>query len=599
MKVILRYLKPYWFTAMLAVLLMAGEVAADLSQPALMSQIVDQGIKNRDLSMVLHKGLFMVALAFLGVLGGVGCAVFSSYSSQAMGCDMRHTAFRRIQSFSFTTLDRFSPASLITRLTSDVIQIQNFVMMMLRMMVRAPLLVVGGTYMIIHIDGKLARILLVVFPLLIGGTALIIGKGFPLFTKVQEKLDGLNRIIRENLAGVRVVKAFVRADYEKARFDRANQDLTEQTVRASTLISLTIPLLFLMMNVTIVALLWFGGVEVQTGHLSLGEIIAAVTYMTQILMSLTMIAFTIMAVSRTKASADRIQEIFQAPVEEYLGEKEPFRGALPGGVGPRRLEKALPPQKENVPAAVSLRFDGVSFRYRKEGGEAVLKNVSFNLDAGKTLGILGSTGAGKSTLLHLIPRFYEIESGQILLDGKDIRSYPLDELRSRCGMVFQQSILFSGTIRDNLRWGKEDATDEEIIEAARIAQAHDFIMSFPAGYDTLLEERGVNLSGGQKQRLALARALVRRPALLLLDDTTSAVDMATEARIQEGLKGLSSTVIIVAQRISSVIGADRIIILEHGSIVGMGTHQELLKENPVYQDMYQSQLGNGEEALYG
>ncbi|MEJ5188996.1 ABC transporter ATP-binding protein [Treponema sp. J25] len=599
MRVILRYLKPYWFTAMLAVLLMAGEVAADLSQPALMSQIVDQGIKNRDLEMVLHKGLVMVALAFLGVLGGVGCAVFSSYSSQAMGCDMRQAAFRRIQSFSFTTLDRFSPASLITRLTSDVTQIQNFVMMMLRMMVRAPLLVVGGTYMIIHIDGKLARILLVVFPLLIGGTALIIGKGFPLFTKVQEKLDGLNRIVRENLAGVRVVKAFVRADYEKARFDRANQDLTEQTVWASTLISLTIPLLFLMMNVTIVALLWFGGIEVQTGHLSLGEIIAAVTYMTQILMSLTMIAFTIMAVSRTKASADRIQEIFQAPVEEYLGEKEPFRGALPGGVGPRRLEKALPPQKENVPAAVSLRFDGVSFRYRKEGGEAVLKNVSFNLDAGKTLGILGSTGAGKSTLLHLIPRFYEIESGQILLDGKDIRSYPLDELRSRCGMVFQQSILFSGTIRDNLRWGKEDATDEEIIEAARIAQAHDFIMSFPAGYDTLLEERGVNLSGGQKQRLALARALVRRPALLLLDDTTSAVDMATEARIQEGLKGLSSTVIIVAQRISSVIGADQIIILEHGSIVGIGTHQELLKENPVYQDMYQSQLGNGEEALYG
>lgn len=595
MRVILRYLKPYWFTAMLAVLLMAGEVAADLSQPALMSQIVDQGIKNRDLSVVLHKGLFMVALAFLGMLGGVGCSIFSSYSSQAMGCDMRQAAFRRIQSFSFTTLDRFSPASLITRLTSDVIQIQNFVMMMLRMMVRAPLLVLGGTYMIIRIDGTLARILLVVFPLLIGGTALIIGKGFPLFTKVQEKLDGLNRIIRENLAGVRVVKAFVRADYEKARFDQANQDLTEQTVRASTLISLTIPLLFLMMNVTIVALLWLGGVEVQAGHLSLGQVIAAVTYMTQILMSLTMIAFTIMAVSRTKASADRLQEVFQAPIEEGEERKE----GLPGGLVSRKLEKALPPQKEKAPAAASLVFDRVWFRYRKEGGEPVLKNISFRLEAGKTLGILGSTGAGKSTLLHLIPRFYEIESGQILLDGKDIRAYPLEELRSLCGMVFQQSILFSGTIRDNLRWGKEDATDEEIIEAARIAQAHGFIMSFPAGYDTLLEERGVNLSGGQKQRLALARALVRRPALLLLDDTTSAVDMATEARIQEGLKGLSSTVIIVAQRISSVIGADQIIILEHGSIVGIGTHQELLKGNPVYQDMYQSQLGNGEEVLYG
>lgn len=572
---LLVYLRPYWRATLLAPLFMMVEVAANLLQPFLMAAIIDKGIANGDISYIIKLGLFMVGLALFGIVGGLGNVVFASIAAQSFGADLRQDMFRKIQAFSFVNLDKFQTASLITRLTNDVVQVQNMVLSMLRILVRAPLLSTGGIIMTFSINPGLASVLLVTIPVLTLSLVLIIKKGFPLFSAVQKKLDKVNAVMRENLTGVRVVKAFVRADYEKKRFGEANSDFKAITLKASRMVGMTMPLMMLIMNLSIVAVVWFGGIRVNSGNMQVGQVMAFINYMTQILFSLLMIAFMLMMVSRAKASAERIVEVINTEVDI----------------------KDNPGASDKPLTLGEVCFENVSFRYPDAGGDPVLKNISFVALPGEKIAILGATGAGKTSLVNLIPRFYDVGGGRILLDGRDVREIKLDTLRRSISMVLQESVLFSGTILENIRWGKAEAAEAEVQEAARAAQAHDFITAFPDGYHTLVGQKGVNLSGGQKQRLAIARALLKRPAILILDDSTSAVDLGTEARIQEALKVMlkKTTCFIVAQRITTVLEADKILVLEHGEIAAMGTHQELLKSSAVYQDIYYSQMG--EEAV--
>ncbi|HQD50778.1 MAG TPA: ABC transporter ATP-binding protein [Defluviitaleaceae bacterium] len=573
MKKILTYLKPYRRTAILAPLLMFIEVIMDLLQPTLLSRIVDNGINAGNIDYIIKTGIIMISVAFIGGLGGFGCIISSTITSQNFATDLRSDLFKKIQSFSFSNLDKFKTGSLITRLTNDVTQVQNIVLMSLRIMVRAPLLFIGGIIMAMSINLKLTLILIISIPILIISVSLIIKKGFPLFTLVQEKIDRVNTVMRENLAGIRVVKAFVREEKEKARFHNANLELTETMINASKLISSTMPVMMLIMNLSIVAVLWFGGLQINAGAMKEGQLIAFINYLTQILFSLLMIAFILMMVSRAKISAERIIEVLETEVDikdaETARDIEITRG--------------------------EVIFENVSFQYTGAKGDAVLKNISFKAESGQTVAILGGTGSGKTTLVSLIPRLYDVSSGRILIDHQDIRNYKLNALRKGIGVVLQKSVLFSGTIRDNLKWGNKNVSDEKMIAACKAACAHDFIMSFPEQYDTLLGQGGVNLSGGQKQRLSIARALIKEPKILILDDSTSAVDMETESKIQKALKEMKGTTIfIIAQRISSVMNADKIIVLEDGEIVAEGRHEELLKTSPIYQDIYHSQIREGE-----
>ncbi|HOQ17245.1 MAG TPA: ABC transporter ATP-binding protein [Defluviitaleaceae bacterium] len=567
------YLKPYRRTAILAPLLMFIEVIMDLLQPTLLSRIVDNGINAGNIDYIIKTGIIMISVAFIGGLGGFGCIISSTITSQNFATDLRSDLFKKIQSFSFSNLDKFKTGSLITRLTNDVTQVQNIVLMSLRIMVRAPLLFIGGIIMAMSINLKLTLILIISIPILIISVSLIIKKGFPLFTLVQEKIDRVNTVMRENLAGIRVVKAFVREEKEKARFHNANLELTETMINASKLISSTMPVMMLIMNLSIVAVLWFGGLQINAGAMKEGQLIAFINYLTQILFSLLMIAFILMMVSRAKISAERIIEVLETEVDikdaETARDIEITRG--------------------------EVIFENVSFQYTGAKGDAVLKNISFKAESGQTVAILGGTGSGKTTLVSLIPRLYDVSSGRILIDHQDIRNYKLNALRKGIGVVLQKSVLFSGTIRDNLKWGNKNVSDEKMIAACKAACAHDFIMSFPEQYDTLLGQGGVNLSGGQKQRLSIARALIKEPKILILDDSTSAVDMETESKIQKALKEMKGTTIfIIAQRISSVMNADKIIVLEDGEIVAEGRHEELLKTSPIYQDIYHSQIREGE-----
>jgi len=568
---LLSYLKPYWRVVLLAPLLMIIEVICDLSQPNLLAKIVDDGIMKGNIQFILRTGLLMIGIAAIGMIGGIGCTIASSIASQNFGSDLRSDVFKKVQSFSFSNLDKFKTSSLITRLTNDIMQIQMLVLMSLRIVVRAPLLCIGGIIMTILINARLAMILLVSIPLLAIALSYVIKKSFPLFSIVQKKIDRVNAVIRENLSGVRVVKAFVRSDLEKSRFASTNEELMNTTFSAFTLVISVMPILMLVMNLSVVAVLWFGGLQVHTGGMQVGEIMAFINYMTQILFSLMMIGNILIFITRANASANRINEVLETEVD--------IKNANDADTTPINAGEVI--------------FENVSFSYEGQDGESVLENISFTAYPGETVAILGATGSGKSTLVSLIPRLYDATEGRVLIDGRDVRNIDLKTLRSAIGVVLQESVLFSGTIRDNICWGNEDATEEEIIEAAKIAQADDFIMSFPDGYDTQLGQRGVNLSGGQKQRLAIARAIIKNPAVLILDDSTSAVDLATEQRILKGLKQMikQCTTFIIAQRISTVMNADKILVLDDGRIIAQGTHLELLESSPVYQDIYRSQLG--------
>lgn len=563
------FMKPYWLFCILAPLLMVLEVSMDLLQPLLMASIVDDGIMKGDIAHIQRNGLLMIGVAFIGLLGGVGCNIFAAMASQNFGNDLRIRLFEHIQTLSFRNLDRLKTGSLITRLTNDVVQLQNFSQMILRMFVRTPMLLIGSLVMAIAISPSLTSVLLVSVPVLILILFFLIKRSFPLFSAMQSKLDGVNTVLQESLLGVRVIKAFVRADYEQDRFDQVNNEYTGTAIKAVRLIALNLPVLTLVLNASIVAVLWFGGLQHWGGTLAVGNLIAFINYMTQLMMSMLMLGGMLAFISRAKVSSDRVNEVL-ATSSEITEAPDAAAAAIHRG---------------------HLEFEHVSFAYDEAGSEQVLKDISFTVDPGQTVAIVGATGSGKSSLVGLIPRFYDVSGGEIRIDGTPLPSMELDRLRGSIGMVMQQVLLFSGTIRDNLRYGRPEATDEEVIRAAKAAQAHEFIANMPEGYDTQLGQRGVNLSGGQKQRLSIARALLTRPSILILDDSMSAVDLATEARIQEALEDLmkDTTCIVIAQRLSTAAGADLILVLEDGRIAAQGTHEELLQASPIYQDIYRSQ----------
>ncbi|AIQ35811.1 ABC transporter ATP-binding protein [Paenibacillus sp. FSL R5-0345] len=570
------YLRPYWVWSVLAPLMMMLEVFMDLLQPTLMASIVDHGIMTKDLSHIYSTGLTMLGVAFVGLIGGVGCTIFSSIASQNFGNDLRINLFEHIQKFSNKNLDQLKTGSLITRLTNDVVQLQTFVQMILRN-IRSPLLLIGSLIMAIRISPSLTLILVVAVPLLVIILYGLIRLSFPLFEKMQVKLDGVNTVLQENLSGIRVVKAFVRAKHEQKRFNTANKDYTETAIKAVRLMSLNMPLMMLVLNASIVAVLWFGGLQSWNGSLPVGQLIAFINYITQLLMSMLMLSNMLTFFSRAKVSADRENEVFST-ISEITEASEAKKDTITNG---------------------RIVFDNVSFAYDTTDENLVLDGINFSAEPGETVAILGATGAGKSTLVSLIPRLYEVSSGSITIDGSDTRQISLEHLRRKIGYVMQQAILFSGTIRDNIRYGRPEATDEEVEQAAIAAEAHHFILELPEGYDTVLGQRGINLSGGQKQRLSIARALLIQPTILIMDDSTSALDAATESRIRQMLKKRlsNSTNILIAQRVTSVIDADRILILENGRIAVQGTHDGLLSNSEIYRDIWKSQM-KGEEVPY-
>ena len=572
MKYFHKYIRKYWKMFVLAIGFLTLEAMADLMMPTLIARMIDDGVANRAMDVVLRWGAVMLLFTALGAAGASARNILSSRVSQAFGAELRSDLFRKIQQLSFANIDKFERASLITRLTNDVTQLQNFVNGMMRIFVKAPILAAGGLVMAVRLDPGLSLIFVIVIPVIAVLIVASIRLGFPRFMAVQQALDEVNRVMREYLAGVRVVRAFNRFDYEVEKFDRANLAFKDRSVQVMRLMSLFHPAIMLTVNMGIVTVLWIGSLRVEAGTLQVGVIVAFINYMTQILFSLMMITMVFNVFIRARASAVRIAEVF-AEEDSMTWETDSFEDR---GFGPGSIE-----------------FDRVTFSYDGAEGAPVLKEISFFVPSGTTLGIIGSTGSGKSTLASLIPRFYDAVSGTVRVGGTDVRKLNPRALRERIALVPQKSVLFTGTIADNIRWGKQDASMEEIEHAARLAEAHPFIAELPEGYHTRIGQRGVNLSGGQKQRIAIARALVRKPDILILDDCTSAVDAATEARIKESLKQYAKglTCLIIAQRISSVMDADRILVLDNGEIAGLGTHEALLKECRVYQEIYQSQVG--------
>ena len=569
-----KYIPKYWKPFCLAVACLTVEAVCDLLQPTIMARIIDHGVANRQLDTVLRLGSLMLMVTALGAAGAVGRNILASNVSQRFGTDLRFDLFKHIQSLSFENINRFETGSLVTRLTNDVTQVQNFANGLMRIFVKAPLVCVGSIIMATALNPHLALIFVVVVPVLGILMSQNVRIGYPFFRKVQRMIDGLNTVIREYLSGVRVVKAFNRFEYETERFGRANQELAGVTTTAMRVMAFFTPGITLTVNLGIVAVLWIGGLRVSGGHMPVGQVMAFVNYLIQILASLMTISFVFNMLVRARASTERIAEVMAEQNTMPVPER-PLHPPEHGG----RVE-----------------FDRVGFAYNQEGGEPVLQEISFDAAPSETVGIIGSTGSGKSSLVGLIPRFYDVTAGAVRVDGLDVREMAPEQLRERIAVVPQKNVLFSGTILENIRWGKPDASVAEVEAAAKVAQAHEFIMAMPEGYQTMLGQGGVNLSGGQKQRIAIARALVKRPAILILDDSTSAVDMATEAKIRANMKHYiqGMTCFLITQRIISVMSADRIIVLDNGIIAGMGNHQQLMQSCPVYRDIYRSQLGKEE-----
>ena len=547
------------------------DVICEIVQPKLMSKIVDFGVMHKDLHYILQTGAIMVFLSIVAIAANIGNIYYSSIASVGFAAELRKGLFNKIQEFSFSNLDKFSSASLTTRITNDVNILQEVIMMSLRLLIRAPLMLSFAVVIAISINAGLALIIAVAIPVLGICIFIILRKGLPFFEKMQQRLDSVNRVIQENLVNVRVVKSFVREDFEKKKFGRSNDELRETAVKASGMVVLIMPVMQLVMNLSIVAIVWFGGNAIISGTFQVGELMSFITYITQILMSLMMLSMTIMTFSRAKASSDRILEVLNAEVDI--------------------IDSPIAQAKNLEVKQGKVEFRNVSFKYHADSEQYVLKNISFTANPGETVAIIGATGSSKSTLVELIPRLYDVSKGAVLIDGTDVRDYTLLNLRTSVKLVLQQNELFSGTIKQNLKWGNTAASDEEVIAAAQDAQAHDFIMSFPKQYETVLGQSGVNVSGGQKQRLCIARAILRKPAILILDDSTSAVDTATDAEIRKSfgqhLRG--TTIFIIAQRISSIQAADRIILLDNGEIIGTGNHDQLIKTSPVYREIYESQ----------
>ena len=569
------YLAKYRLPSILAPLTVIVEVLLEIQIPFLMAKIVDQGITTRDLNYVFQIGAIMVLVALCSLLFGVLSGRFAAKGAMGFGSELRKAVFDKIQEFSFANIDRFSTPSLVTRLTTDITNTQMAYMMVIRVLVRAPVMLVSATIMAAAINGDLVRVFLIVIPILAIALATMSTLAFPRFNAMLKKYDGLNAQVQENLIAIRVVKACVRARYEKKKFAEANDSLMQASLAAEKIIILGMPIMMLTMYATIIAILWFGGNMIIGGTLLTGELISFISYVTQILMSLMMIAQVFIMIVLSRSSVSRIIEVLEEPISITDETAAPSLTADDG----------------------SIEYRNVSFKYQEDAAENILTGIDFSIASGETVGIIGGTGSAKTTLVQLIPRLYDVTDGQVLVGGHDVRDYTLDHLRSVVAMVLQKNVLFSGTIKDNLKWGDENATDEEVIAAAKAACAHDFIMSFPEGYDTYLGQGGVNVSGGQKQRLCIARALLKKPKIIILDDSTSAVDTATDAAIREGFRQnlKDTTAIIIAQRISSVSDADKIIVLDEGRIDAIDTHENLLENNAIYREVFHSQQKGVEE----
>lgn len=565
------YILPYKSAFILGPLMMVTEVLGEILLPKFMSMIINHGVAQKDGGYILKMGLVMAITSFLMAAGGILGAYFAAKASISFTSDLRRDLFARVQQFSFKNIDTFSTGSLVTRLTNDIQQVQNLIMMGLRMMLRAPGMFLGALVMAFWMNAELAAVILVVIPLLTAAIVWILRTAYPRFTAMQKALDTLNSGIQEVLTNVRVVKSFVREDYEEKRFADTNRELKEAGLRALKIVIATMPVMMFAMNVTTLAVVWFGGNLIIGGRMAVGDLTAFTTYIVQILMSLMMLSMVFLQSSRAMASIRRIDEVLDEPIDlsdENASQKD------------RKVEKGR------------VEFKDVSFSYR-EGGEPVLSHISLTAEPGETIGILGATGSGKTSLVQLIPRLYDVTEGSVRVDGIDVREYSLKNLRDGVGMVLQKNVLFSGTIEENLRWGDETATEEEVRRAAVYAQADSFVNSFAESYKTEMGQGGVNVSGGQKQRLCIARALLKKPKILILDDSTSAVDTATEAAIRtafrEDLK--DTTKFIIAQRLSSLEYADRILVLEDGRIIGEGTQEKLLASCEAYREIYETQYG--------
>ena len=593
----LKYLKKYWFFCLLAPLFMLGEVSMDLLQPDMMADIVDNGVLKSDISLIMNVGVKMILTVILGGFSGILCGIFANIAAQSFGNDLRKDLFSKIMNLSFQQTDKISTGSLVTRLTNDVTQVQHMVMMSVRGFVRNSVMFIGGIIMLYRQSPKFALVAACGLPFVVVFVVFFLKKAAPLFAVVQKKLDGINNVMQETVAGARVVKAYVREEYELSRFDDANDALCTQNLRVQTLLAFMSPCMNIVLNICVVTVILVGGFTAKNGgDITPGNTMAAITYLAQILHGITFMANIFQTFSRAKASADRINEVLNSPdiikdgkwSEEYDGEL--FAAA----------EEKITERKATVESVLkkgSIEFKNVSFAYPESDGQCVLEDISFKINPGETLAIIGATGSGKSSLVHLIPRFYDVTEGEVLVDGMNVKDYKLTELRDKISIVLQKSELYSRSIEANIRWSKKDASPWEVKKAAEIAQADNFICNTSYGYYTIVAEGGHSLSGGQKQRISISRAILKEHKILIFDDSTSALDLKTEASLYQALREdcPDVTKIIIAQRIASIKGADCIVVLDNGRISAMGTHEELLEISEIYKDIYQSQLKEGED----
>jgi ATP-binding cassette, subfamily B, multidrug efflux pump len=572
---LLKFLKPYQAQVYFVLILVLLQSLAELYLPTLMSDIVDKGVVTGDTGYIWKVGGFMLLIAAAGMVCSIAASFLSAKAAAGFGKTLRSKLFAHVENFSLHEFDKLGTASLITRTTNDITQIQQVIIMMLRMMAMAPMMCIGGIIMAYSKDAKLTLVLAVALPVLVIAIVIIARKGLPLFKAMQVKLDKVNRVLRENLTGIRVIRSFNRVPYEKTRFDEANWDLTQTAIKVNKLMAVMMPIMMIVLNLTTVAIIWFGGIRISNGHMEVGDMMAFIQYAMQIMFSFVMLSMMFVMIPRAQVSATRINEVFDTNADI---------------VDPNVPKKVTGTKGQVV-------FENVTFSY--PGAEMpAIANISFKMNPGEVTAIIGGTGSGKSTLINLIPRFYDVNGGRVLVDGIDVRDMTQSELREKIGFIPQQAVLFTGTIAENIRYGKEDATDEEVQHAAKIAQASEFIAEMPEGYETTIAQGGTNVSGGQKQRLSIARALVRKPDIYIFDDSFSALDFKTDAKLRAALKEetAEASVLIVAQRVSTIIDADQIIVLDNGEIAGIGSHRELLNTCSVYREIVMSQLSEDEIA---
>lgn len=564
-----KYLKPYALFAVLTPLSMVGEVLGDLLQPKLMSKIVDDGVLGQDMDLIIRTGLLMLLVLIGGGACGIAASAFGGIASQSFSRDLRVDVFKRVMGLSFEQTDKFTTGSLVTRLTADITAIQQMVDFLLRMLVRDSLLFFGGIIMMLTLNVRFGIIILCALPVEIIMMIVILKKANPYYSIVAKRLDSVNSVVQENVTGARVVKAYVREDTEEKRFDEANISLMESNLRVQTLMAILQPLLMIILNLSVIAVIVIGGWQVQAQAMKVGEVMAAITYLTQVLQGVMMMSMMFQTLAKASASANRLREVL---------ETDPV------------IKSGSVSLSDKTGGTVS--FKNVSFSYPETKGRPVISDFTLDIKSGESVAILGATGSGKSSLVNLIPRFYDCTAGEVLVDGVNVKDCKLDELRKKVGIVLQKSELFSGTVEDNIKWGDKNATHEEVISAAQAAQADEFIQKIPAGYEGMIAEKGASLSGGQKQRLSISRAVLKKPEILILDDSTSALDLGTEAKLRTEIdrKMSGTTLIIIAQRIQSVKSCDRIAVLDHGRLCACDTHENLLKTCEVYQDIYASQV---------